>query len=247
MLHWKVATLAQSNPIAINVRSLIFAVDSWQEHKSGQHYSIRLTAPDGYQAQRDYSVASAPELAGVLEFGIELLPDGEVSPYLHQMPVGEKVELLGPIGEHFTWNISMPGPLVLVGGGSGLVPLMSMIRHHLNHLATEDSREVHLLVSARTKGHVLYWDELQAAREQDPNFNSTFTLTREAPADWDGSTGRIHMMMLEELYAHLRGKMPMIYVCGPTPFVEAVAGDLVELDFSSHQIRTERFGGTSPD
>ena len=247
MLDWQVATLIRSAPIATNVRSLIFAVDSWREHVSGQHYSIRLTAPDGYQAQRDYSVASPPERAGVLEFGIELFPDGEVSPYLHQMPVGEKVELLGPIGGHFNWDISMPGPLVLIGGGSGVVPLMSMIRHHLHHLGAEDSREVYLLVSARTKGHVLYWDELQAARERDPNFNLTFTLTREAPADWDGSTGRVDMMMLEDLYAHLRDKMPMIYVCGPTPFVEAVAGDLVELDFSTHQIRTERFGGISPD
>lgn len=247
MPDWQVATLIRSTPIATNVRSLIFAVDSWREHISGQHYSIRLTAPDGYQAQRDYSVASPPERAGVLEFGVELFPDGEVSPYLHQMPVGEKVELLGPIGGHFNWDISMPGPLVLIGGGSGLVPLMSMIRHHLHHLGAEGSREVYLLVSARTRGHILYWDELQAARERDPDFNPTFTLTREAPADWDGSTGRIDMMMLEDLYAHLKGKMPMIYVCGPTPFVEAVAGDLVELDFSSHLIRTERFGGTSPD
>jgi ferredoxin-NADP reductase len=246
MPDWQVATLIRSTPIATNVRSLIFAVDAWREHVSGQHYSIRLTAPDGYRAQRDYSVASPPERAGVLEFGIELIPGGEVSPYLHQMPVGEQVELLGPIGGHFNWDVSMPGPLVLIGGGSGLVPLMSMIRHHLHHLGAEDSREVYLLVSARTKGHVLYWDELQAACEQDPNFNPTFTLTREAPADWDGFTGRIGMMMLEELHAHLKDKMPMIYVCGPTPFVEAVAGDLVGLGFSSHQIRTERFGGISP-
>ena len=240
---WQTVSLLRSHMAAENVMSLIFDAPGWAEHKAGQHLDIRLTASNGYQAQRDYSLANPPEEVGKVELGVQLLPDGEVSPYLFKMKPGEQIEISGPGGRHFVWDISMPGPLVLIGGGSGMVPLMAMVRHHMAHFEEDKGREIIFLVSARTEGRVLYKEELKEIASKDPNFKLVETLSDIQPKGWSGYTRRIDKEILEEVLGNLKGKMPMIYVCGPTPFVEAVANNLVAIGFNSHEIRTERFGG----
>lgn len=234
------ATLMASHMIAEDVKSLTFRLASWQAHKSGQHYDIRLTAANGYQAERKYSVASAPEKLGEIEFGIQLLKNGEVSPYLFELPLGSQVEVRGPLGGHFIWETTMPGPLILIGGGSGMVPLVSMLRHAA---IQRDTRPIIFLISARSQERILYQQELQELKQQLPNLQVVTTLTESHPNDWKGYTRRIDKAMLEETVKDFRDAMPMIYICGPTPFVETAATLLVELGFHSHQIRTERFGG----
>ncbi len=273
MANWTLATLEQSGMVADDVKSLIFSVENWQQHQAGQHYDIRLTSKDGYQAERSYSTASPPEQRGVVEFGIQLLKDGEVSPYLFQMQLGDQLELRGPIGGHFIWNINLPGPLVLIGGGSGMVPLMCMLRHYknsilqqivnsknqqtnrkiqsqkstINHKLQTDNpelkKEVVFLISAQSFGNVLYKKELTDIAQQNPDIKIIYTLTKEQPEDWTGYNRRVDTKMVEEVFGHLIGKMPMIYVCGPTPFVEEVAKNLLSAGFNDHEIRTERFGG----
>lgn len=242
MANWQSAKLLESKMVAREVKALKFSASSWVKHESGQHYDIRLTSEGGYQAERSYSVASPPEERGIVEFGIQLLKNGEVSPYLFELKPGEEIEIRGPIGGHFVWNVQMPGPLVLIGGGSGMVPLMCMLRHHENNLAFS-KREVIFLVSARTIDHVLYREELERATEKDLRLKVVFTITDSPPSDWGGYKRRIDREMLREVLGHLIGKTPMIYVCGPTPFVEAAAKNLVILGFNSHEVRTERFGG----
>jgi ferredoxin-NADP reductase len=165
MATWHIATLVESKMVASDVKSLTCDVADWVQHKPGQHYDIRLTAPDGYQAERKYSIASPPEQIGQVEFGIQLLEGGEVSPYLFQIQPGEQVEIHGPIGGYFLWDVTMPGPLLLIGGGSGMVPLMCMLRHRSRH---EDPRDIVCLISARSLDKVLYYDELQALQAHDP-------------------------------------------------------------------------------
>ncbi|TAK57690.1 oxidoreductase, partial [Patescibacteria group bacterium] len=154
MSTWLIGTLVSSKMVAENVKSLTFEVPKWPGHKAGQHCDIRLTAEDGYQAQRSYSIANAPETGSTkVEFGVQILENGEVSPYLWNMTPGDKIEIKGPLGGHFVWSTEMPGPLVLIAGGSGIVPLMAMLREHVNRRenGTEAKRDVVLLVSARTK------------------------------------------------------------------------------------------------
>ncbi len=234
---WQVATLQNNHRVAEDVHSLTFALAGWREHKSGQHYDVRLTAPNGYQAERKYSVASPPEQRGGIELGVQLLPDGEVSPYLCQMKPGDQIEVRGPLGGYFAWEKSMPGPLILLGGGSGMVPLMSVLRHWRNN---PDSREVAFLISARTLSHVLYYDELMASAP--PNCKVDIALTDSHPAGWEGYTRRIDRAMIDATLGRLKDAMPMIYICGPTSFVEVAAQLLVEAGFNAHSIRTERFG-----
>lgn len=243
MAEWRAATLIDSRMIAKDVKALRFSVERWETHHPGQHYDIRLTAPDGYQAERSYSVASAPEEEGVVEFGVELLSSGEVSPYLFALVPGGQIEIRGPIGGHFVWDTAMPGPLCLIGGGSGMVPLMSMLRHRGRHPETERNRPVIFLVSVRSQDHLLYYDELRSIAAQDPNFKLALTFTDIAPPNWDGYRRRIDSGMLKEVFGGTIGQMPMFYICGPTPFVEAAADKLVEIGINSHEIRTERFGG----
>lgn len=239
--QWQVVTLKQSEMVASDVKALTFEVPSWVKHQAGQHYDIRLTSEDGYQAERSYSIASAPEQEGEMEFGIQLLENGEVSPYLFQLKPGDQVEIRGPIGRHFVWNVEMDGPLVLIGGGSGMVPLMAMLRHHLNH--QDDKREIIFLISAQEVERVLYKDELAADQNRDHNLKVVMTLTNSVPPGWTGYMRRVDQQMMEEVFGHLKGKEPRIYVCGPTPFVEVVANDLVKVGFVSGAIKTERFGG----
>src|SRR5258708_3168550 len=175
---WQKATLLEAHPLASNVRGLTFSVPEWIRHEPGQHYDIRLTAPSGYQAERSYSVGSPPEEEGTVEFGIELLENGEVSPYLWKLAPGGAVEIRGPIGGHFVWTEQMPGPLVLVRGGSGMVPLMSMLRHY--DRVEKSSRPIVFLISARTLDRVLYTEELELLKPKHSNLSVVITLTDAA-------------------------------------------------------------------
>jgi len=245
--NWVVGTLKEKKMVADNVMSLTFSIapKDWKKFEAGQHYDIRLTAPNGYQAERSYSIANAPEQEGFIEYGVQILEDGEVSPYLWNLKEGRQVEMRGPIGGHFIWNVSMPGPLVLIGGGSGMVPLISMLRHHINNLDTEKNtnREIIFLISARTIDRVLYKDELEEIKKKDPSIKIFTTITDNPPADWKGYTRRIDKEILQETIGHLHAQMPMVYICGPTKFVEATAKNMIDIGFNPHEIKTERFGG----
>ena len=221
-----------------HAKTLVLDVPDWLGHLPGQHVDIRLTAEDGYQAQRSYSIASAPE-DDSLELTIERIDDGEVSPYLtEEARPGDQFELRGPIGGYFVWDGSRADPIMLVGGGSGVVPLMAMLRHHRT---TGSGVEATLLLSARTLDDVLYREELDSLREP---VSVRLTLTRgEAPPGWSGFTRRIDREMLAAVGPD-PGRHPAIYVCGPTPFVEEAARLLVELGHEPANVYTERFGPT---
>ena len=243
MAIWHTGTLLKKEMVAANVMSLTFSLADWVMHRPGQHYDIRLTAPSGYMAERSYSAASTPEDTGVVEYGVQILENGEVSPYLFQLKEGQQVEMRGPIGGHFVWDTTMPGPLVLIGGGSGMVPLMAMLRHHINHLEKDTGRKIIFIVSARSLDLVLYKDELKKIQEKDSNVNVVITLTDNPPSDWTGYKRRVDKEMLIDVLGNIKDEMPMTYICGPTPFVEVVAGHMIGLGFTAHSIKTERFGG----
>jgi ferredoxin-NADP reductase len=218
---------------APGVRTLVLDVPDWPGHEAGQHVDVRLTAEDGYQAQRSYSIASAPE-AERLELTVEELPDGEVSPYLvEDAQVGDQFEVRGPIGGYFTWRAADGGPLLLVAGGSGVVPLMAMIRHRAAAGSDADAR---MLLSVKTRADIIYRAELEAS-----GVALHVTLTREAPAGW--TTGRIDLEKLRAAGPPPEAA-PHIYVCGPTPFVEEAARLLVAAGHEPGRVRTERFGNT---
>jgi ferredoxin-NADP reductase len=237
-LQWRPATIVGLVDETPRVRTLRLDVPGWPGHRAGQHVDVRLTAEDGYQAARSYSIASAPE-DGRLELTIERLEDGEVSSYLvGGAQEGDQFEVRGPIGGYFVWEATHGGPLLLVGGGSGVVPLISMLRHRAHANGDVPAR---LLYSSRSLGDVIYREELD--RLAASGLDVVHTLTREQPAGWDGYGRRVDRDMLEEV-GWERGRMPLAYVCGPTPFVEAVASALDELGYDRDRIRTERFGPT---
>jgi ferredoxin-NADP reductase len=223
-----------------SARTLVLDVPEWRGHEAGQHVDVRLTAEDGYQAQRSYSIASAPE-AEDLELTIERIDDGEVSPYLTgEVRAGDQFELRGPIGGHFAWRVDDGGPLLLVAGGSGVVPLMAMLRHRANRGAVEiDAR---MLLSARRLEDVIYRDEL-AGLGADARARLAITLTRAQPDGWQGFARRIDAEMLAEL-GPPPAEAPRVFVCGPTAFVERAADLLVALGHDPARIRAERFGPT---
>jgi ferredoxin-NADP reductase len=232
-LTWQLARVVEVVPENARTKSIVLDANDWPGHLAGQHVDVRLTAEDGYQAQRSYSIASAPQ-DGELVLTVERLEDGEVSPYLTDvLEPGDDLELRGPIGGYFVWRDALGGPLFLVAGGSGVVPLRAMLRHHR---ATASEIPVRLLYSARTQGDLIYRDELA-------DYETTITLTREQPPAWDGRTGRVDAHVLAEI-AWSPAEHPLVYVCGPTGFVEAVADALVTLGHSPARIRTERFGPT---
>ena len=211
----------------------------WAGHRAGQHVDVRLTADDGYQAQRSYSIASAPE-DGHLALTVERLDDGEVSPYLVDvLRPGDDLELRGPVGGYFVWEESLGGPLLLVAGGSGVVPLRAMLRHRS---AVQSSVPTRLLYSSRSLDDVIYRQEL-VADDSGAHADVRIALTRQWPDDWHGYRGRIGRELLDET-AWSPEERPLIYICGPTGFVEAAAGWLVELGHEPSRIRTERFGPT---
>jgi len=217
---------------------LRLTVPGWPGHRPGQHVDVRLTAEDGYQAQRSYSIASAPDGARV-ELTIERLDDGEVSPYLtEELRPGDQVELRGPIGGYFTWDVPDGGPLLLIGGGSGVVPLMAMLRHRA---AAGSMVPARLLLSARTIEEVIYRDELDRLAAADPAVNVVTTLTRARPPGWTGYDRRIDAALLAEV-AWPPEERPLCYVCGPTGLVETAASLLLDLGHEPDRIKTERFG-----
>jgi ferredoxin-NADP reductase len=233
---WHLATVRQVRRETSSATTVVLDVDGWPGHRAGQHVDLRLTAEDGYQAQRSYSIASSPEDPS-LALTIERIEDGEVSPYLTDVVrAGDQLELRGPVGGYFTWRVADGGPLLLVAGGSGLVPLMSMLRQR-----AAASRDVGaaLLVSARTADDVLYADELE--RHRALGVDVRVTLTREPPPGWAGWTGRVDAEQLRAVGADPAAKA-RVYVCGPTGFVEHVADLLVDLGHDPHAVKAERFG-----
>jgi ferredoxin-NADP reductase len=227
-------------PETTRVTSLVLDPPDLPPYMAGQHIDVRLTAEDGYQAQRSYSIASAPEDEQLM-LTVERLDDGEVSPYLVEvLRPGDELELRGPIGGYFLWEESLGGPLVLIGGGSGVVPLRSMLRHWA---AGPRAVPVRLLYSSRSLDEVIYRSELIGYGSEYDLVDVRFALTREWPEDYTGHTGRIDPGLLAEIAGPASAR-PLVYVCGPNGFVEAAAGWLVELGHAPERIRTERFGPT---
>jgi ferredoxin-NADP reductase len=222
------------------VQTLILDVEGWPGHRAGQHVDVRLTAEDGYTAQRSYSIASPPGERPAIT--VERLDDGEVSPYLVEVArPGDEIEVRGPIGGWFVWGPEDGGPLLLVGGGSGVVPLMAMARHRA---ATGSDVPVRLLLSSRTWDDVIYRDELAELAGRGDGLEVVHTLTRAQPDGWSGYARRVDEAMLREV-AWPAGGGARAYVCGPTAFVETVAESLVALGYDPGRVRTERFGATS--
>jgi ferredoxin-NADP reductase len=241
VLEWQAGTVIAIRPQTSQTKSFTLSLPKWMAHRPGQHYDVRLTAPDGYQTQRSYSIASPPEQVGELELTVERIPDGEVSPYLHDvLMVGDQLEVRGPIGGYFVWEVALGGPLLLVAGGSGVVPLMAMLRHRAAQHANVLTR---ILYSSRTADDVIYRDELDRLAANDQALGVFFTFTRQPPADWTGYRRRIDAAMLDEVLKPF-DKQARVYVCGPTLLVEAVANALVQMELPTQQIRTERFGPT---
>jgi ferredoxin-NADP reductase len=237
-LTWQVATVEGVVLETPRVRTIVLDVPDWPGHRAGQHLDVRLTAEDGYRAEREYSIASAP--GEPVAITVERLDDGEVSPYLcDELRPGDGLELRGPVGGYFVWDPEAHGgPLLLVAGGSGVVPLRAMIRHRERSGSDVPMR---LLYSSRTLEDVIYREELAAVVTD--GVDVVHTLTREQPAGWMGYARRVDAAMLEEV-AWPAAENPLTYVCGPTAFVEAVAGGLVELGYPPARVKTERFGAT---
>jgi len=240
-LNWQIASIRDVKPETAKVKSFTLTLPDWMRHRAGQHYDIRLTAEDGYQAQRSYSIASEPEREGEVDITVERINDGEVSTYLHDVLVpGDRIEARGPIGGYFVWEATMTEPLLLIAGGSGIVPLMSMLRHRA---VTGGNNPAALLYSSRNFAAIIYYTELEKLRAANSGLQILHTLTRSQPVDWKGYARRIDADMLKEVAQPL-GKSVQVYVCGPTLLVENVANTLVKLEIDSDQIRTERFGPT---
>ena len=240
-IEWQIATVKAIKPETPKVKTFTLTLPSWLPHSAGQHYDVRLTAPDGYQAQRSYSIASEPERAGEIDLTVERLEDGEVSTYLHDVLLpGDQVEVRGPIGGYFVWEAGMGGPLLLIAGGSGVVPLMAMIRHRARAGSKIPTR---LLFSSRMPEDVIYFDELERLRASNSGLEVFHTFTRKQPPGWTGYARRIDNQMLSEVTGPL-GKRPQVFICGPTLLVESVANGLVQIGIPAAHIRTERFGPT---
>jgi ferredoxin-NADP reductase len=237
-LNWQLADVLEIVDETPRVRSFVLRCPSWPGHLAGQHVDVRLTAEDGYQAQRSYSIASAPEDEHLV-LTVERLEQGEVSPYLFDvLGPGDRLELRGPIGGYFVWQESLGGPLLLLAGGSGIVPLRCMLRHHS---ATHSPVPARLLYSSRSVAEVIYRKELEQLNSSQVEI--LFTLTRKWPEGWNGHRRRIDEELLREI-SWSPSERPLVYVCGPTAFVERAADLLVAVGHDPGRIRTERFGPT---
>jgi ferredoxin-NADP reductase len=237
-LTWQVATVVERIDETARTRSLVLEVPDWPGHLPGQHVDVRLTAEDGYQAQRSYSIA-APAVGGRVTITVERIADGEVSPYLvDELRVGDGLELRGPIGGYFVWHPGDGRPLLLAAGGSGLVPLMAMLRARV---AAGSRIPVHLLLSARSADEIIYRRELETIEREQDGIAIVRTLTRSQPPDWTGHRRRVDRDMLAEV-AWPPAQRPRCFACGPTGFVETVASGLVELGQAPEDVLTERFG-----
>jgi ferredoxin-NADP reductase len=240
-LNWQIASVRDVKPETAKVKTFTLTLPAWTRHRPGQHYDIRLTAEDGYQAQRSYSIASEPERVGEIDLTVERIEDGEVSTYMHDVLIpSDRVEVRGPIGGYFVWEASMGEPLLLIAGGSGVVPLMSMIRHRA---ATGAQNPTTLLYSSRSFEDIIYYQELEKLSAANGGLQIFHALTRSQPPGWKGYARRIDQDMLKEVAGPL-GKSAQVYICGPTLLVEAAANGLVKIGIRSDQIRTERFGPT---
>ena len=238
-LIWQLGHLVEIIDETPRTKSLVLDVPGWIGHTAGQHVDVRLTAEDGYQTERSYSIASPPEANHVV-LTVERLEDGEVSPYLTDgLQTGDQLELRGPIGGYFTWQVAAGGPLLLIAGGSGIVPLMAMLRHRAAHASTVPTR---LLYSSRDFDDIIYRQEL-AQLAADPTLMVTHTLTRRQPPQWSGYRRRIDQAMLAEV-AWPPSEQPLAFVCGPTALVETVASALVDLGHDPLRVKTERFGAS---
>jgi ferredoxin-NADP reductase len=235
-LSWQIATVQEVVDETPRVRTIVLDVPDWDGHRAGQHLDVRLTSEDGYQASREYSIAAAP--GEPVAITVERLDDGEVSPYLTEvLRAGDGIEIRGPVGGYFVWGPEDGGPLLLVAGGSGVVPLRAMLR---NRQQSESDVPVRLLYSSRTLDDVIYREELNGAAD---GVEVTYTLTRVQPPDWTGYSRRVDAELLSEV-AWPADDEAHAFVCGPTSFVEAVAGGLVELGYPPRRVKTERFGAT---
>jgi ferredoxin-NADP reductase len=236
-LSWRSAPVLQVQRETVRASRLVLDPPAWPGHQPGQHLDVRLTAPDGYTAQRSYSIASAPE-AQYVELIVDRLPDGEVSPYLTQeLRPGDDLEVRGPFGGWFVWQVGLGGPLQLVAGGSGVVPFLAMLDHHR---AAGSEVPVRLLYSARSLAEVFRRERLA---ETDRDVRVDLALTRDAPPGWTGETGRVDGAVLSRLTFPPEAE-PQVFVCGPTGFVDAVASAMIEVGHASEKIKTERFGAT---
>jgi ferredoxin-NADP reductase len=240
-LRWQQARIEEIAPLSRRIKSFVFSPSEPFAFRAGQHVDVRLTAPDGYQTERSYSIASAPERAPSFELAIELLDDGEVSPFFHDVAeVGDEIELRGPIGGHFIWSAGDGGPVLLIGGGSGVVPLLSMLRHRA---ALASTTPMGLIYSARTWDELICRDELVAIGGQDKALTLAFTLTREPawrPGDY---SRRIDTAMVTEELARLPEPPRHSFVCGSNRFVEAATKAAISAGVPADIIRTERYGG----
>jgi ferredoxin-NADP reductase len=240
-IDWQLATVSGVRDETPTVRSFTLGVDGWSGHRPGQHVDLRLTAEDGYSVERSYSIASEPERSGEVDITVERIEGGEVSPFLHEVVVpGDRLEIRGPIGGYFVWEAALGGPLLLVAGGSGVVPLMAMARHRARSGMTIPSR---LLFSSRTFDEIIYRAELDQLAAAGDGFDVIHTLTRGQPPGWTGFSRRVDEAMLADALQPL-GSGTRAYACGPTALVEVVANSLVRLGLPPDRIRTERFGPT---
>ncbi len=238
-IEWQIATVKNIQRETPKVSSFTLTLPNWTPHRAGQHYDIRLTAPDGYQAQRSYSIASEPERRGEIDLTVEKIEDGEVSPYMHDvLTAGDQIEVRGPIGGYFVWDVSLGGPLLLIAGGSGVVPLMAMLRHRA---ANRSTVPVRLLFSVRGPDEAIYKQELDELSSGMDGLKVFYTYTRVQPPGWKGYARRIDRAMLEEVAKPL-GPSAQVFICGPTALVEGAANGLVQIGLPAGRVKTERFG-----
>ena len=240
-IAWQVTTVSEIRDETPTVRSFTLRLPHWPGHLPGQHVDVRLTAEDGYSVERSYSIASEPERGSEIDVTVERIEDGEISPFLHDVVVpGDGLEVRGPIGGYFVWQASLGGPLLLVAGGSGVVPLMAMVRHRARAGSTVPTR---LLFSSRHYEEIIYRDELDRLAGARDGFEVVHALTRSQPAGWTGYARRIDDRMLGEVIEPL-GIGARVYICGPTALVETAANALLRLGLPPDRVRTERFGPT---
>jgi len=240
-IAWRLATIAGVRDETATVRTFTLRVPDWPGHRPGQHVDLRLTAEDGYSVERSYSIASESERTGEVDITVERISDGEVSTFLHDVAIeGDRLELRGPIGGYFVWDVALGGPLFLVAGGSGVVPVMAMIRHRARAGSHVPAR---LLSSSRNAEDIIYREELDRCSAAGDGLEVVHTLTRTRPPGWTGYDRRIDDRMLAEVLEPL-GIRARCYICGPTALVEVAANALVRLGLPPDRVRTERFGPT---
>ncbi|MCH2307326.1 MAG: FAD-binding oxidoreductase [SAR202 cluster bacterium] len=237
---WQYATVEEIRFETYRVKTVVLRLPNWVQHIAGQHYDVRLTAPDGYHAQRSYSVGSAPSKIGMIEFTIELIPDGEISGYFFKvLKVGDQLEVRGPLGGPFTWSKSVSGPLFLIGGGTGIVPLMSIFR---DKFESSPQSQIALLYSIRSEQDIIFSDELKLLKLLDANSKINLTFTRIKPVLWEGDSKRIDLEMISGCLDFFQN-IPNTYICGSSNFVSSISEMVIESNIPREMVRTERFYG----